>query len=313
MAKIIAVVGATGQQGGGLVRAILADPSHEFKVRAITRDVNSEKAKALAAQGAEVVAANIDSVEDLKAAFAGCYGAFCITNFWEHFSVDKEIQQARNQAEAAKAAGLKHVVWSTLEDTRKFMPLNDDSHCPTLHGKYKVPHFDGKGEANDLFLQFGVPTTFLLTTFYWDNIPAYSSLRKGEDGNYTISFPIADKKLSGIAVEDIGRSAFGIFKGGDKYLYKTVGLASDHFTGDEIAKVLSEELGVKATYSYIPPEIYRTLGFPGADDLTNMYIFYRDFADYFGGIRKIDEVRAINPTLQSFRQYVVENKAKFVL
>src|SRR6476660_5902921 len=123
--KIIAVVGATGAQGGGLVQAILADPKGGFKVRAITRNPNSDKGKALAAAGAEVVAADLDDEKSLDRAFAGAYGAFCITNFWEHFSPEKELAQATNLAKATKAAGVQHVIWSTLEDTRRWVPLHD--------------------------------------------------------------------------------------------------------------------------------------------------------------------------------------------
>src|SRR5574342_1115827 len=167
--KIIAIVGATGAQGGGLVRAILSDPGSGFAARALTRDVNSDKAKALGKLGAEVVAANLDDVESLKRAFSGAYGAFCLTNFWEHFSPEKEFTQAKNMAQAAKHATLQHVIWSTLEDTRQWVPLSDNR-MPTLQGKYKVPHFDAKGEANNIFRKLGVPTTFLLTSFYYDNL-----------------------------------------------------------------------------------------------------------------------------------------------
>src|SRR5262245_10033549 len=163
--KIIAVIGATGTQGGGLARAILADPNGGFAVRAITRDVNKDKAKALAAAGAEVVSADLDNVESLKKAFAGAHGVYAVTNFWEHFSAEKEKVQAKNIAEAAKAAGVAHVIWSTLEDTRKFMAA-DDKRMPMLQGQYRVPHFDAKSEADAYFS--GVPTTYLLTTFYWD-------------------------------------------------------------------------------------------------------------------------------------------------
>src|SRR5215210_1001002 len=117
--NIIAVIGSTGSQGGGLCRAILDDPSGGFVCRAVTRDPNKDKAKALAAKGAEVVSADLDDVESLKTAFAGAHGVYAVTNFWEHFSAEKEIQQATNIAQAAKAAGVKHVIWSTLEDTRK--------------------------------------------------------------------------------------------------------------------------------------------------------------------------------------------------
>src|SRR5437764_11131755 len=138
--KIIAVVGATGAQGGGLVRAITADPNSGFAARAVTRDVNSPKAKELAGLGAELFRADVDDPESLKKAFAGAYGAFCVTFFWAHFSPEKEIAEARAMAQAAKQAGIKHVIWSTLEDTRNWVPLGDNR-MPTLQGKYKVPHF----------------------------------------------------------------------------------------------------------------------------------------------------------------------------
>ena len=127
--KTIAVVGATGAQGGGLVRAILADTGGEFAARALTRDVNGAKAKELAKLGAEVVAANVDDAESLRGAFQGAHGAFCVTFFWDHFSPEKELAEARAMAQAAKDAGLKHVIWSTLEDTRKWVPLDRRPHA----------------------------------------------------------------------------------------------------------------------------------------------------------------------------------------
>ena len=180
--KIIAVAGATGAQGGGLARAILEDRESEFAVRALTRDVGSDKARALADHGAEVVRADLDDVESLVRALDGAYGAFFATNFWEHFSPEREKQQARNLAEAAARSGVRHVIWSTLEDTRERVPLNDDR-MPTLQGSYKVPHFDAKGESDRYFRELGVPTTFLRTSFYWDNF-AYFALgpKPGEDG-----------------------------------------------------------------------------------------------------------------------------------
>lgn len=202
--KIITVIGATGAQGGGLVRAIVADTQGDFAARAITRNVDSEKARALAAAGAEVVAADTDDAGTLDRAFDGAYGAFCVTNFWEHFSPERELLQAGNMARAAKAAGLKHVIWSTLEDTRKWVPL-DDNRMPTLMGTYKVPHFDAKGEADQRFRDLGVPTTFLLTSFYWDNLIYFGSgPKRGPDGRLAIVFPMNDTKLAAIAAEDIG-------------------------------------------------------------------------------------------------------------
>jgi uncharacterized protein YbjT (DUF2867 family) len=306
--KIIAVAGATGAQGGGLVRAILADPTGGFAARALTRDPNSAKAKELAALGAEVVAANLDDPESLARAFAGTHGAYCVTFFWDHFSADKEAAEVESMAKAAKAAGVKHVIWSTLEDTRLRVPL-EDNRMPTLHERFKVPHFDGKGSSDHFFTDLGVPTTFLLTSFYWDNLIHFGmGPKKGEDGKLAFVLPMADKKLPGIAAEDIGRCAYGIFKAGDKYLGRTVGIAGEHPTGAQMAKGLTDALGQEVVYSYVPPEVYRTFGFPGADDLANMFQYKRDFEAEFCAPRDLSLSRALNPKLQTFAEWAKANR-----
>ena len=311
--KIIAVMGATGSQGGGLVRAIQSDPSGGFTARAITRDVNSDKAKALRDLGAEVVAADIDDEASLKKAFSGAYGAYCVTFFWAHFSPEKEQQEARNMANAAKAAGLQHVIWSTLEDTRKWVPLSDNR-MPTLQGKYKVPHFDAKGEIDHVFTDAGVPTTFLLTSFYWDNMYMFGmGPAKGQDGNYSITFPMGTKKMSGIAAEDIGGVAYGIFKKGKEMVGKTVAIAGEHLTGAQMAEKLSKGMGINVSYNAVSPEAYRGFGLPGAEDLGNMFQFYADFEDYFVGARNVDNTRSLNPKLHNFDQWLAKNKSKLAV
>ena len=311
--KIIAVVGATGAQGGGLVRAILNDKHGGFTVRAITRDAQSDKAKGLAALGAEVVAADLDSPGSLKKAFAGAYGVFCLTNFWEHFSPEKELAQAISQAQAAKDTGVQHVIWSTLEDTRKWVPLSDHR-MPTLMGTYKVPHFDSKGEADAEFTKRGVPTTFLLTSFYWDNLIHFGmGPKKGPDGALAFTLPMDDKKLPGIAAEDIGACALGIFKKGREYIGKTVGIAGEHLTGQQMAAALAKALGHTVRYHAVTPEMYRRLGFPGAEDLGNMFQFNCDFESVFCGARTIDVARSLNPALQTFDQWLSRNKSRIPL
>jgi uncharacterized protein YbjT (DUF2867 family) len=309
--KIIAVMGATGAQGGGLVRAILADGGGPFRARAVTRDAASEKAKALAKMGAEVVAANADDIESLKKAFAGAHGVYCVTFFWEHFSPDKEMVHARNMAQAAKQAGVGHAIWSTLEDSRRFIPLSDDR-MPTLMGKYKVPHFDAKGESDRFFTEAGVPTTFLLTSFYWENMIFFGmGPKKGPDGKLAITLPLGDKKFPQIAVEDIGKCAYGVFKKQD--VGKTVGIAGEHLTGAEMAAALTRALGREVRYNDVPPEAYRKFGFPGAEDLGNMFQFNRDFADAFCAARSLEVSRALNPELQTFDQWLARNKGRIPL
>ncbi|HQR10620.1 MAG TPA: NmrA/HSCARG family protein [Casimicrobiaceae bacterium] len=311
--KIIAVLGATGAQGGGLVRAIQANPAAGFTARAVTRDVNTPKARALAALGAEVVAADADDQASLERAFAGAHGAYCVTFFWDHFSPDKEKAQVRKMAAAARAANLRHVIWSTLEDTRKWVPLTDDR-MPTLQGSYKVPHFDAKGESNVRFTEAGVPTTFLLTSFYWDNFIHFGMGPKpGPDGKLAITLPMADKPLSGMAAEDIGRCAFGVFKAGDTYIGKTVAVAGEHLTGEQMAAAFSRALGKEVGYNAVTPAAYRAFGFPGADDLGNMFQFYVEFADYFTGVRDLKVARALNPDLQTFATWLAANKDRIPL
>jgi len=311
--KIIAVVGATGAQGGGLVRAILSDKDGPFTARALTRDPHSDKAQELARLGAEVVAADVDDVESLKRAFAGAHGAYCVTFFWAHFSPEKELAEAGAMAEAAKHAGLAHVIWSTLEDTRRWVPLSDER-MPTLQGKYKVPHFDAKGEANKVFSDLDLPVTFLLTSFYWDNLVYFGmGPKKGPDGKLAFTLPMGDKKLPGIAAEDIGRCAYGIFKRGREYVGRTIGVAGAHLTGARMAAALAGALGREVRYNDVSPAAYRGLGFPGADDLGNMFQFKRDFEADFCGARRPDVARALNPSLQDFAGWLSQNKDRIPL
>lgn len=311
--KIITVFGATGAQGGGLAHAILDDPQSEFTVRAVTRDPDSDKAKELAQKGAEIIKADVDDVESIKKALEGAYGAYFVTFFWAHFSPEKEIAEVRNMALAAKETGLKHAIWSTLEDVREYVPLSDDS-MPTLAGKYKVPHFDGKGESNHFFTDAGIPTTFLYTSFYWDNMIYFGmNPKRGEDGKLTFTIPMDDKKLSGIAAEDIGRSAYGIFKKGDEFIGKSVGISGGHLTGEEMARALSKSIGEEVKYQSIPFNVFRGLGFPGADDLGNMFQFYHDFEDEFNSKRSVEFTKQLNPSLKSFDAWLDENGKRIPL
>jgi uncharacterized protein YbjT (DUF2867 family) len=311
--KIIAVIGATGAQGGGLVRAILADPGSGFAVRAITRDVNSDKAKTFARAGAEVVAADVDDEASLARAFAGAWGAYCVTFFWAHFSPDKEVAEVGNMARAAKRASVKHAIWSTLEDTRRWVPLSDNR-MPTLMGKYKVPHFDAKGESNHLFTDVGVPTTFLLTSFYWDNLIYFGmGPKKGPDGKFAFTLPMGEHKLPGIAAEDIGRCAYGIFKRSAEFVGKTVGIAGGHPTGAQMAAALGRALGREVVYNAVTPADFRGFGFPGAEDLGNMFQFKADFESYYCGARDLGFSRSLNPQLMTFEQWLAANKERIPL
>jgi uncharacterized protein YbjT (DUF2867 family) len=308
--RIIAIVGATGAQGGGLARAILADSDAGFEVRALTRNPAGDRGRALAERGATVVAADLDDAASLEQAFAGADAAFGVTNFWEHFSPDRELRQAHNIAEAAARAGVRHMVWSTLDDTRRRVPL-DDARIPTLMERYKVPHFDAKGEADRRFVELGVPTTFLNTTFYWDNLIHFGlGPKRAEDGVLDLVLPMGDKRLAGIAAEDIGRAAYGILRAGDAHVGRTVGVAGGFLTGAEMAAQLGAALGEPVRHVDVPVEVYRGFGFPGADDLANMFWYYQTFEEEFCAARPLDAVRALNPQLQSFEAWLARHASE---
>ncbi|ULR55534.1 NmrA/HSCARG family protein [Streptomyces deccanensis] len=307
--KVIAVAGATGAQGGGAVRAILADPDAGFTVRALTRNPDSPAAKELVELGAEVVRADFYDEPSVHAAFEGAYGAFLVTNFWAHGSAAKETEEVEVLVRAAEAAGLRHVVWSTLEDTRELLPLEDER-MPVLQEKYNVPHFDAKGEANELFRRAGVPTTFLNTTFFFQGFLSMMGPKRGEDGVLTLTLPFEDGKLlSGVDVNDIGRTALAILKNGERFIGRTVGLAGDHLTGAQYAEKIGAAIGEPVRFQSVPYDVFRSLGVPAGDEIANMFQYYGDFDREFTGARDLDEIRRIHPGLKSFDTWLAENAA----
>lgn len=305
--KIIAVIGATGAQGGGLVRAIAADRDGPFAARAITRNPNSDKAQALAELGVDVVAGDTDDAPSLERAFAGTYGAFCVTNYWEHFSAEREGVQATAMARASKKAGMQHVIWSTLEDTRKWVPLSDPR-LPTLQGKYKVPHFDSKGQMDSVFANEAAPSTYLLAAFYWDNFIHFGAgPRKGDDGNLVLALPLGGAKLPGIWVEDIGKTAYGIFRRGASTVGQRIGIAGESLSGADMAAKMSRALGRTVNFFDVPFDVYRGLGFPGAEDMGNMFQFHAILGEEFQRNRDPKVARAFNPALIDFDAWLAAN------
>lgn len=156
---IVAVLGATGAQGSSVVQYLVNDPEHAFHVRALTRNLESSKAKNLVALGVEVVKADLNDAESLKQAFKGVYGVFGVTNFWELLSQEKETQQGKTLVDAAVSAGVKHFIWSTLDHT----------------SDPEVPHWNSKADVDDYLKQSNLPRTSLYTSYYYENyikIPA---------------------------------------------------------------------------------------------------------------------------------------------
>jgi len=180
-------------------------------------------------------------------------------------------------------------------------------------GKYKVPHFDAKGEADAIFAA-RVPTTNLATSFYWDNLIHFGmGPQPAEGGGLVFRLPMGNAKLPGIGAADIGKCAYGIFKAGDRYIGKTVAIAGEQLTGEEMAAKLSSALGKDVAYAAVPFDVYRGLGFPGADDLGNMFQFKHDFQAAFCGPRDPKIARGLNPELQDFGAWLEENASRIPL
>jgi uncharacterized protein YbjT (DUF2867 family) len=179
---------------------------------------------------------------------------------------------------------------------------------PTLQGQYKVPHLDAKGAADAEFRRLGVPTTFLRTSFYWDNmITLGMGPQPAADGSLAISLPIGDSQLPGIAAEDIGACAFGLFTAGTAYVDRTVAVAGEHLSGADMAAALTRALGVSVAYNPMTPAECRAAGFPGADDIGNMFQFGAEFEDVWNGPRDVEATRRLHPGLQSFDAWLARN------
>lgn len=299
---VIAVVGATGAQGGGLVRAILDDPAQRFAVRALTRDPLSQRALVLAKAGAEVLRADLDDVSTLEAAFSGAHGVFGVTNFWEHLNPKRESVQAANIALAARKAGVRHAVWSTLEDVRQFV-TSDDDRFPTLMGHYKVPHMDAKGEADACFADSGVPTTYLLTSFYWENLPQWA-LQATPSGGLVLALPIGEAALPGIASADIGACALGIFARGEQLAGQRIGIAGEHLDGAAMADEIAAAQCRPVRYYDVPHADFAAAPMAGAAELASMFRFKVEFNAQYRAARPVEATRGLHPGLSGFAAWL---------
>jgi uncharacterized protein YbjT (DUF2867 family) len=309
--RIITVLGATGSQGGSVVRAIAADPTGGFVARAVTR--NKGKAEEFLALGIEVVEADLDDEASLRRAFDGAHGAFVVTNWWEPPTADsvwtsrteREQGQAGNAARAAAATGLRHVIWSTLADTRPYLP-----DAPRQEAGYTVPHADGKAEANAFFLDAGVPTTFVTAPMYYESLFTLNAPRRAEDGTIVLAMPIGSAQVVSGTVEDVGRTVYAIFGRGDTLVGRTVPIASDLCTGEDFAAGIAEALGEPVRYVPVDPAALAHSGMPDAGEVANMFQYFINAEKDLTQI-DFDWLRDLNPGLQPFSTWASANRDRF--
>ena len=290
--KTILVFGATGAQGGSVARHLLA--RGHYAVRALTRKPDAPAAQALRELGAEIVQGDLDDIASLHSALEGCYGAFGVTNFWEHFA--KEETQGRNLVNAVAAAGIEHFVFSTLPPVAK-----------ETNGALRSPHFDLKAEHEELARSLAIPSTFVHVPFYYENFLYFFPPRPAGDGTYQFGFPQGERPLAAMSVADVGRVVARIFDNRDQYLGKVVKLAGDERPASSYADAMSKVSGATIRYAHVPRETFAALGFPGAEDLADMFEYYRLLIP--SRENEIAEWRALEPEIQSFDSWIAKNEA----
>ena len=229
--KSITVFGATDAQDGGLIRVIHQDSTGEFAVRTLTRHASSTLVQKWTLCGAKVVEVYLGDAASIRRVMQGAYEAYCVTFFWKYFSPEKELAEACTLAEPTKSDGVRHVIWSALEESRQWVPLFNNR-VSTLMCKYKVSSFDAKGEGNHFSIALGVTTTFLLTSFYWENFSRFGmSPKPGPDCHLAITFPMGDGQLFGMAAENTGWCSLDIFKQRTALIGNTMGITDRKHRG----------------------------------------------------------------------------------
>ena len=272
--KLIAVIGATGQQGGAVVRALQA--SGQFKVRALTRNPGRHRELA-----EEVVEADLDSPETLNAAFEGVHGVFLVTNFWQEGT--DELKQATAAVRVAKDAGVKHFIWSTLPDVEAISG-----------GKFNVPHFTGKAKIDRVVKEARFAHhTFVIAPFFYQNLVGALTPQKQQDGTLGWTLPL-DPDVRCIHMGDItqlGNIVAGAFAhpdeaGNGEYLP----LVGDFMSFNDIIGTLNRQRH-KLSFKQVPKEVFATL-FPGASETAEMFSYFQ--AHTYLGSDSLDQIALAN-------------------
>ncbi|KAK0109493.1 hypothetical protein ONS95_002183 [Cadophora gregata] len=310
--KIIAIIGATGGQGGSVANTLLSDPkmTSEWSIRGITRDASKESSKKLASRGVEVVTADLNSKESLLAAFKDAYAVFAVTNYWETLDHNLEIQQGKNLADAALESGVQHYIWSSL------LNVNELTHGKLPH----VHHFDSKAHIESYIRTTPLPTTFLLPGFYMSNLPGQSLRPSPYPPNpYTLSMPVPSSTPVPLLapLSDTGKFLKGILLNRFTTLGKRVLAATKYYTFDELLegfKNVFPEAGKDAGYYEVDRETYlgwmKGAGLPdfaGVELWENMRLLAE--GGYYGGEGLEWSLSLVDEPLTTWEEYIKSSEA----
>lgn len=288
------VVGATGSQGGSVVRALLA--RGDYAVRALTRRPLSEEAGALRDRGVEVVRGDIDDRASMRAALGGVRVAFGVTSYWEH--LERECELGLRLVDALADSGVRHVVLSTRPSARR-----------ASNGEFAIASFDGKARMEDAAEAIGLPATFLHPAFFYENFLSLFVPQRQADGSFVFGFPQGDSPLAGCTVEDLGEVVADCFARGRAVVGERFPVIGDVATPAEYAAVMSEVADEVVRYRHVPWEVFLTMGFPGAHDLANTFDFYRTQESRFRAGQVT--TKALFPQVRTFARWLVEHRAEF--
>jgi len=282
------IFGATGAQGGSIVDYLEA--TNKFQLRAVSRNVKSEKALALRKRGVEMVTG--DFVTGIPSSvYQGVYGIFLVTNFWDPSSMGKEWEQSIPVIDAAFAAGVKQFVYSTLPNCFK-----------ESNGKYEVAHFTTKGKVEDYIRSKGFQySAFPAPAFYYQNFQTFFPPKADENGNLSITMPVTSK-IATFDVSQIGGEVSAIFVNPEKYNGQFIPICAENQSPQYYIDAISEKIGKKVTLNAVTVEEFSAFPFPGAQELGEMFAWFNEYGYY--GKQDAQIGKKIDPSLRSFKEWL---------
>ncbi|KAF2685404.1 NAD(P)-binding protein [Lentithecium fluviatile CBS 122367] len=268
MTKLITVFGSTGNQGGSVIRAILGHSqlSKEWKIRGITRNPGKPDAQAMIAKGVEIIQADLNSKDSILSAISGSSAVFGVTNYWEKGTLEHEVMQGRNLADAAKEAGIEHLIWSSLPYVSKIT----DGKLHNLH------HFDSKAMVEEYVNEIGVPASFVLPGYFMSNIP--NSIKSvGEGASYSIAMMFKpDTAIPMLDVpRDFGKFVVACLAYPEATLGKHTLAASRWYTPLDVCHAVEHVRGKKCEFHEIPVD-----KFGGSEELFENLMMIREYGYY---------------------------------
>ncbi|KAK3678843.1 hypothetical protein LTR78_001296 [Recurvomyces mirabilis] len=305
MSKILVIFGASGNQGRSVIDTVLANKelSKKFQIRAVTRDVNKASVVELAKSGVEVVSADMDSTSSMSNVVDGAHTVFLMTNFWESMSATKEVAQGKAVADACKAAGVKHLIFSSLINT------TEASQGRLSH----ISHFDGKAQIEAYIRDIQVPATFVLPGMFMSGF--LTMLRKNEEGGYTLALPVSEDKAQIPlldAASDTGKFVIAVLQAYPSCLGKHVHAAVDYYTPKRILAEFAEVMKKPAAFAQVPGEVFKTfLPPPVAQELLENMLLLED-PGYYAGAALTQGPWSSCDNLTTWKDFVVANREKWL-